>query len=171
MPPRLLSIPLDRRGCGTDGFRRIPAASLRRLTDKFAHAHVKADLLGDVTPAVMNRFISDRIRENAWSAKTANDFREVLHRLFAFLIQHHGFCSWERRYPSPVTAVERQTRIGAGISRDRFVRDGCDAVAEVSGERPCHDTKAGPAVIADGDPHDTRVVVGIGQVVVDIHSF
>jgi len=76
--------------------------------DKFAHAHVRVKLLEDVTPAMINRFIGDRIRDDAWAAKTANDFREVLHRLFAFAIKHHGFCSRERRYPNPVAAVERQ---------------------------------------------------------------
>jgi hypothetical protein len=76
--------------------------------DKFAHAHVQVELLEDVSPALINRFISDRIRKDAWAAKTANDFREVLHRLFSFAIKHHGFCSRDRRYPNPVAAVERQ---------------------------------------------------------------
>jgi len=93
---------LGRPGSGTIG------VSAKPLMDKFAHAHVKVELLEDVTPAMINQFISDRIREDAWSPKTANDFREVLHRLFAFAIKHHGFCSRERRYPNPVAAVERQ---------------------------------------------------------------
>ncbi len=92
---------LGRPGSGTGG-------GAKPHSDKFAHAHVKAERLEDVSPAVMNRFITDRIREDAWSAKTANDFREVLHRLFAFAIKHHGFCSRDRRNANPVASVERQ---------------------------------------------------------------
>jgi integrase len=76
--------------------------------DRYADAHVKAELLEDITPELINRFIATRIRENHWSAKTANALREILHRLFAFAIKHHGFRSRDRRYPNPAAAVERQ---------------------------------------------------------------
>lgn len=76
--------------------------------DKFAHAHVKVEFLEEVTPAMINRFISERLRHDKWSPKTANDMREILHRFFAYAIRHHGFCSRDRRYPNPVAAVERQ---------------------------------------------------------------
>lgn len=87
---------------------RPEGAATKSYPDKFAHAHVKAEFLEDVSPAMINRFISDRMREDAWSPKTANDFREVLHRLFAFAIKQCGYCSRDRRYPNPVAAVERQ---------------------------------------------------------------
>ncbi|MCC7313785.1 MAG: site-specific integrase [Planctomycetes bacterium] len=87
---------------------RPGGAATKSYPDKFAHAHVTVESLEDVTPYLINRFISDRMREDAWSPKTANDFREVLHRLFVFAIKHYGYCSRDRRYPNPVAAVERQ---------------------------------------------------------------
>jgi len=87
---------------------RPEGAATKSYPDKFAHVHVKVDFLEDVSPAMINRFISDRIREDTWSPKTANDFREVLHRLFAFAIRHHGFSTLDRRFLNPVTAVQRQ---------------------------------------------------------------
>ncbi len=77
--------------------------------DKYAHAHLRVELFEDITPEMINRFISARLRESAWAAKTANSHREILHRLFAFAIKHHGFCSRDRRYPNPAAAVERQS--------------------------------------------------------------
>ncbi len=93
---------IGRAGC------KVAKENSKPFPDKFAHAHVKVERLEEVTPAIINRFISDRIREDAWSPKTANDFREVLHRLFAFAIKQYGYCSRDRRYPNPVAAVERQ---------------------------------------------------------------
>ena len=77
--------------------------------DKYAHAHLRVELLEDLTSEMINRFISARLRESAWAAKTANSHREILHRLFAFAIKHHGFCSRDRRYPNPGAAVERHS--------------------------------------------------------------
>lgn len=57
---------------------------------------------------MINRFIADRIRIDGWAPKTANSMREILHRLFAYAIKHHDFQSRDRRYPNPVTGVERQ---------------------------------------------------------------
>ncbi len=79
-----------------------------RCPDKYARDHVKAKLLEDVTPEVINRFITARLQHSAWSAKMANNMRQTLHRLFAYAIKHHGFCARDRRYPNPAAAVERQ---------------------------------------------------------------
>lgn len=76
--------------------------------DKYAGAHVRPRLLEDVTPEMINRFIAERLKKDGWSAKTANSMRQALHRLFAYAIKHHGFCSRDRRYPNPAAAVERQ---------------------------------------------------------------
>lgn len=82
--------------------------STKPFPDKYAHAHIKAATLEDVSPAMINRFIAERIRHDSWAPKTANSMREILHRLFAFAIKHHDFRSRDRRYPNPVAAVERQ---------------------------------------------------------------
>jgi hypothetical protein len=33
--------------------------------------------------------------------------RQILHKLFAYAIKHHGFRSPDRRYSNPVTCVDR----------------------------------------------------------------
>lgn len=76
--------------------------------DKYAGKHVKAELLEDITPQIINRFLSARIQENGWSPKTVNLMRQTLHKLFAYAIRHHDFRSRDRRYPNPVTGVERK---------------------------------------------------------------
>lgn len=74
--------------------------------DRYAELHVQAELLEDITPELINRFIAGRLR-NGWSPKTANSLREILHRLFAYAIRHYGFRSRDRRYPNPAAGVER----------------------------------------------------------------
>jgi integrase len=76
--------------------------------DKFAHAHVKVKLLEDLSPAMINRFLSARVEHDRWSPKTVNLTRQVLHRFFSYAIKHHGFRSRDRRFPNPVKAVERR---------------------------------------------------------------
>jgi integrase len=75
--------------------------------DKYQGVHIKAEFLEDITADIINRFITARIEENGWKPKTVNLMREVLHKLFAYAIKHHNFLSRDRRYPNPVSAVER----------------------------------------------------------------
>jgi integrase len=75
--------------------------------DKYEGMHVKAELLEDISAEKINRFIAARIEQNGWKPKTVNLMREVLHKLFAYAIKHHSFLSRDRRYPNPVSAVER----------------------------------------------------------------
>lgn len=81
--------------------------SAKSGTDKYAHAHVQAELLEDISPEVINGFLSERIRLDNWAPKTVNLARQVLHQLFAYAVKHHGFRSRDRRYPNPVAAVDR----------------------------------------------------------------
>jgi len=76
--------------------------------DKYAGKHVRAELLEDITTAKINRFITARIEQDSWSAKTANLMRQTLHKLFNYAIRHHDFRSRDRRYPNPAAGVERQ---------------------------------------------------------------
>ncbi|MBK8270862.1 MAG: tyrosine-type recombinase/integrase [Planctomycetes bacterium] len=55
----------------------------------------------------MNRFIAAKMQEGRWQAKTANDFRELMHRFFAFAIRHLGFRSLDPKQRNPVADVER----------------------------------------------------------------
>ena len=78
------------------------------IVDKFAGKHIKAKLLEDITPQVINRFLAARIEQDNWSAKTANLTRQLLHKFFAYATKHHGFVGRDRRYPNPVSAVDRR---------------------------------------------------------------
>jgi len=80
----------------------------KRRSDKYAGRHVRAELLEDITPQMINRFISARVELDGWSAKSANLMRQVLQSLFRYAIKHHGFRSRDRRYPNPALAVERR---------------------------------------------------------------
>lgn len=82
--------------------------TVKRAADRYADAHVKVELLEDLTPAMINQFIAARIRDDGWSPKTANSMRQVLHRLFVYATKHYGFRARDRRYPNPADGVERQ---------------------------------------------------------------
>ena len=76
--------------------------------DKYAGNHVKAELLEDITPEIINRFIATRIQENGWSAKTANLMRQTLHKLFSYAIKYYSFRSRDKQHPNPVACIERR---------------------------------------------------------------
>ena len=76
--------------------------------DKYARVHVKVKLLEDLSPEMINRFLSARVQQDGWSPKTVNLMRQVLHRFFSYAIKHHGFRSRDRRFPNPVKAVDRR---------------------------------------------------------------
>ena len=66
--------------------------------DKYARKHVNVKLLEDLSPELINRFLSARVEQDGWLPKSLNLMRPVLHRLFAYAIKHHGFRSRDRRY-------------------------------------------------------------------------
>ena len=80
----------------------------RPAPDRYAGKHIQAKLLEDVTSEVINRWLSERVRQNGWTPKTANNYRETLHKMFAYAIKHHGFVSRDRRFPNPVDGVDRR---------------------------------------------------------------
>jgi len=77
------------------------------VKDKYACAHVQAAYLEDISPEVINRFLSDKIKLNGWVPKTTNLMRQILHKLFSYAIRHHGSRSPDRRYSNPVACVDR----------------------------------------------------------------
>lgn len=91
----------------------IPGAKLGTRTakagyDKYAGKHVKAELLEDITPEIINRFIAMRIQQDNWAPKTANLMRQTLHKLFSYAIKHHGFRPRDKKYPNPIVGVDRK---------------------------------------------------------------
>jgi len=76
--------------------------------DKYAGKHIKAELLEEITPQQINRFMSQRKQQNHWSPKTVNLLRQTLHKLFAYAIKHYNFRSRDRRYANPATEVAKE---------------------------------------------------------------
>ena len=78
------------------------------VKDRMARLHVKANRLKQITTGVIEDFIARRIREEKIAAKTANRFREVLHRLFNCAARIWNFVSPDRHHPNPAAVVERR---------------------------------------------------------------
>jgi integrase len=70
--------------------------------------HVQVALLEEVTTELVSQFMSRRIREDGIAAKTANRFREVLHRMFAYAIKEKGYRGPDGSRSNPIAAVDRR---------------------------------------------------------------
>jgi integrase len=87
--------------------------------DKFEGKHIKADLLEDVTPQMIYRFISERKQDSKWSPKTVNLLRQTLHKLFSFAIKHYNFKSRDRKAANPAAVVSKDKESAPNI---RFLK-------------------------------------------------
>ena len=85
------------------GERKAPG----RCRDRLAHRHVPVRSLEDVTTAIVSGFMHARIVEDGIAPKTANRLREVLHRLFTYAIEHHGYVCPDSRVRHPLEGVKR----------------------------------------------------------------
>lgn len=70
---------------------------------RFKPALIEATYMELVTTADVSTFIGNHVRSRGLAPKTANRYREVLHRLFAWAIKERGI----RMPANPVTPVER----------------------------------------------------------------
>jgi len=93
---------------GTPGPKKNKKTNGYSTVDRYAGKHVIAAHLEDISSQVINRFIAARIQEDAWSPKSANLMREILHKFFSYAIKHHGFQSRDRRHSNPAGGVERK---------------------------------------------------------------
>jgi len=87
---------------------RFGGENTRTIKDRFKHRHVQARYLEEVTPEMIETFISLRIRRDKISPKTANRQREILHRMFEYAIKKWRFVAPDRRFANPAAAVERR---------------------------------------------------------------
>ena len=78
------------------------------VKDTKAKLHVKAECLEEITAGRIEEFLSRRIREEKIAPKTANRFREVLHRLFNYAAKNWNFVAPDRCHPNPAAVVERR---------------------------------------------------------------
>ncbi|OQY07990.1 MAG: hypothetical protein B6I25_00510 [Planctomycetales bacterium 4572_13] len=84
------------------------SGSRKKGHDRYAGKHIRAELLEDITPQMINRFISHRKQHDHWSPKTVNLLRQTLHKLFSYAIKHYNFRSRDRRYPNPAAEVAKE---------------------------------------------------------------
>ncbi len=82
--------------------------SSKRIPDTMEKIHVKANFLEEITPGVIEDFLARRIREDGIAPKTANRYREVLHRMFKYAIKNWHYVAPDRRNPNPAALVERR---------------------------------------------------------------
>jgi hypothetical protein len=78
------------------------------VEDKMQHRHVKASCLEEITAAKIEGLLSRRIREDGIAPKTANRYREVLHRMFSYASKNWNFVPVDRRNMNPAALVERR---------------------------------------------------------------
>jgi integrase len=93
---------------GTHVNRRFRNDQAKRLPDAMTHRHIQAKLLEEVTGAMIEDFVTSRIREDGIAPKTANRTREVLHKLFNYATRKWNFVPPDRRHPNPAALVARR---------------------------------------------------------------
>jgi len=81
--------------------------SLPRVPDRLRKRHVPIGRVEQLSAEMVNTFISDRLIHDGIAPKTANRIREVLHRMFSYAIEHHGYVCPDRRFRNPVEGVRR----------------------------------------------------------------
>jgi integrase len=79
------------------------------IPSRLAAAYVE-----QITLQMVNQRLDERAR--TLSAKTVNEDRKVLHRLFKYAIEYKGMVHPDRRTPNPAAAVKRR-RVGAPVIR------------------------------------------------------
>ncbi len=105
--------------------------------------HVNVRFLEDVTPTLINHFITQRVDTDGIAPKTANRFREVLHVMFNYAIRHDGFVSPVRGFRNPAGAVERRPEPAPQI---RFL-DLKDIPPQLQALERCHGLRAAVAMM------------------------
>jgi len=93
---------------GTNVNRQWRSEGSRRITDTMQAVHVKADFLEQITGARIESFITQRMRDDGIAPKTANRYREILHKMFNYATKHWNFVPTDRRHPNPAALVERR---------------------------------------------------------------
>lgn len=99
--------------------KRWQSAAHRKIPDTMKRVHVKAAYLEQITSSMIEEFITLRIRDDDIAPKTANRYREVLHRMFNYAISNWNFVSPDRRNSNPAAMVQRRREPASQI---RFLR-------------------------------------------------
>lgn len=86
---------------------RDGSAAVSKATPRAYDRAVPARLLEELSTETISTYIRERIMEDHIAPKTANRVREVLHRMFSYAIEHHGYVCPDHRYRNPVEGVRR----------------------------------------------------------------
>lgn len=68
---------------------------------------VPAKKLENITPLMISTRLNEDVADGTYSQKTANDYREILQRMFNHAIQLHGYTCPDPRCRNPIEAVKR----------------------------------------------------------------
>ena len=82
-------------------------ASMSKVTTRAHERAVPVRHLEELSTEIISEYICERIVEDRIAPKTANRFREVLHRMFSYAIEHRGYVCPDHRYRNPVEGVRR----------------------------------------------------------------
>ncbi len=93
---------------GSNVNKRWRSAPRKQIQDTMKHVHVNAGFLEQITASKIEGFITQRIHDDGIAPKTANRYREVLHRMFNFAISNWNFVSPDRRASNPAAMVEHR---------------------------------------------------------------
>ncbi len=79
-----------------------------KVQESCKNQHVRVGLLEELSSEMVSQFITRRIQTDGISARTANRFREVLHRMFAYAIKEKGYTGPDGAKSNPVADVGRR---------------------------------------------------------------
>ena len=105
-----------------------------KVVDKLSKIHVPVSQLEQVSCEMISCFIQDRIVSDGIAPKTANRLRGVLHRMFNYAIEQHGYICPDKRYRNPVKGVRRMREQAPTITW--LKADDIDEQLEVLEEHP-----------------------------------
>jgi integrase len=74
--------------------------------DRLKDRHMPVKKLEDISTEMVSAYIHRRIVEDGISAKTANRIRGVLHRMFTYATETHGYVCPDQRFKNPVEPVK-----------------------------------------------------------------
>lgn len=90
--------------------RKQPKASGDSKVEPLAAKHLE-----EVTTAMVEQYLTRRVREDGIAPKTVNRSREVLHRMFNYARKQCGYINPDRRTPNPISDVERRAEPARSI--------------------------------------------------------
>jgi integrase len=99
--------------------RKVLRKECPKLQEPLKEQRVRVGLLEELSSEMISQFITRRIQTDGISPRTANRFREVLHKMFAYAIKEKGYTGPDGNKSNPVADVGRRQEPAHSI---RFLR-------------------------------------------------